>query len=194
MEIRWKKVSRHTVDNLTKEITSKKVRRNNMDFLTIEITQKKVRGNNADFSTIEITLKKVRGNNVHFWPSKLHRKKYVETTRIFWSAKLHQKSMLKWRGNSSKFGVRCIDVISTSNRRWFNMKCPLGWNKTSSATPIVRFLWDFLGILAFLKSDGLDFDSLQTAGTGCSYQGNLHFYHVLWNFPQNHWYIWLNER
>ena len=146
------------------------------------------------FRPLKLHWKKYVETTRIFWPSKLHRKKYVETTRIFWSAKLHRKSMLKWRGNSSKFGVRCIDVISTSNRRWFNMKCPLGWNKTSSATPIVRFLWDFLGILAFLKSDGLDFDSLQTAGTGCSYQGNLHFYHVLWNFPQNHWYIWLNER
>ena len=40
--------------------------------------------------------------------------------------KLHQKSMWKWRGNSLKFGLQRIDVISTSNRRRFDMDCPLG--------------------------------------------------------------------
>ena len=50
-------------------------------------------------------------------PSKLHQKKYVETTRIFQSTKLHRKCTWKWRGNSSKFGLQLIDVIS---------KCPLG--------------------------------------------------------------------
>ena len=78
-----------------------------------------------------------------FWPSKLHRKeymettwifrpaklrqkKYLETTWIFRPSKLHQKSTQKWRGNSPKFVLRRIDVISTSNRRGFDMVCPLG--------------------------------------------------------------------
>ena len=52
-----------------------------------------------------------------FQPSKLNRKKYVETTWIFRSAKLHRKSKWNQRGNSSKFGLRRIDVISTSNQR-----------------------------------------------------------------------------
>ena len=61
-----------------------------------------------------------------FRSSKLHRKKDVETTWIFRSAKLHRKSMRKQRGNLSKFGLRCIDVISTLNRRRFSVECPLG--------------------------------------------------------------------
>ena len=61
-----------------------------------------------------------------FLPSKLHGKKCVETTWIFRSAKLHRKSTWKRRGNSSKFGLRRIDVISTSNRRRFDVVCPLG--------------------------------------------------------------------
>ena len=61
-----------------------------------------------------------------FRPKKLHRKRYVETTWIFRPAKLHRKSTRKWRGNSSKFGLRRIDVISTSNRLGFDVVCPLG--------------------------------------------------------------------
>ena len=38
-------------------------------------------------------------------------------TWTFRSAKLHRKSKWKQRGNSSKFGLRRIDVISTSNQR-----------------------------------------------------------------------------
>ena len=59
-----------------------------------------------------------------FRPSKLHRKKYVETTRIFRLAKLHRKSTWKWRGNSSRFGLCRIDVISTLNRRRFDLVYP----------------------------------------------------------------------
>ena len=59
-----------------------------------------------------------------FRPSKLHRKKYVETTWIFRPLKLHRK----WRRNLSKFGLRRIDVISTSNRCGFDVVCPLGSN------------------------------------------------------------------
>ena len=78
-----------------------------------------------------------------FWPGKLHWKTYVETTWIFrsaklrgkkyvkttWifrSAKLHWKSSWKWRRNSSKFVLQRIDVISTLNRRGFDVVCPLG--------------------------------------------------------------------
>ena len=54
-----------------------------------------------------------------FRPAKLHRKKYVESTWIFRPSKSHQKSTRKLRGNPSKFGLRRIDVISTSNRHEF---------------------------------------------------------------------------
>ena len=64
-----------------------------------------------------------------FRPSKLHQKKYVETTWIFWPVKLHRKSTWKRRGNSSKFGLRRIDVISTSNGRRFDVVCPLRRNR-----------------------------------------------------------------
>ena len=43
----------------------------------------------------------------------------METTWIFRPAKLRQK-------NSWKFGLRPIDVISTLNRRGFEMVCALG--------------------------------------------------------------------
>ena len=100
----------------------KKVRGNNVDFSIGEIISKNVRGNNVDFSTIEIPSKKDVEGTWIFRPAKLHRKKYVETTWIFRPSKLHRKSTWKWRGNSSKFGLRCIDVISTSNRRGFDME------------------------------------------------------------------------
>ena len=61
-----------------------------------------------------------------FRPAKLHRKKYVETTWIFRPSKSHRKGTWKWRGNSSKFGLRRIDVISTSNGRGFDVVCALG--------------------------------------------------------------------
>ena len=62
-----------------------------------------------DFSTIEITSKKVRGNDVDFPISEITSKKYVEMS-----------------GNSPKFGLRRIAVISTSNQRAFDVQCPLG--------------------------------------------------------------------
>ena len=48
-----------------------------------------------------------------FQPSKLHRKKYTEITWIFRPSKLHRKRTRKRRGNSSKFGLRGINVISS---------------------------------------------------------------------------------
>ena len=74
-----------------------------------------------------------------FRPAKLHRKKYVEITWIFRRSKLHRKSTRKWRGNSSKFGLRRIDVISTSNRCGLDVVCPLGtcwylsWRKSNNS-------------------------------------------------------------
>ena len=97
------------MDFSTIEITAKNVRGNNVDFSTIEITSKKVRGNNMDFLTIEITSKKVPENDVDFLISEITSKKYVETTWKF-----------------VDFGLRRIDVISTLNRRRFDVMCPLG--------------------------------------------------------------------
>ena len=104
----------------------KKVRGNNVDHSTSVITSTKVRGNNEDFSTIEIMSKKYVKITWIFQPAKLHQKKYVETTWIFRPSKLRRKSAWKRRGNSAKFGLRRIDVISTSNRRRFDVVCPLG--------------------------------------------------------------------
>ena len=108
------------------KISSKKVRPNNMDFLTIKITSKKISGNNADFWPLKLHPKKYKVKTWKFRPVKLRRKKYGETMWIFQSAKLHRTSTWKWRGNLSKFGLRSIDVISTSKRQRFDMVCPLG--------------------------------------------------------------------
>ena len=89
-------------------------------------SQIKIRGSNMDFSTIEMTSTKVRGNNVDFLISEITSKKYVEITWVFRPSKLHRKRTRKWRGNSSKSGLRRIDVISTSNQRGFDVLCPLG--------------------------------------------------------------------
>ena len=95
-----RKVSRNTVDILTKEITSIKVRGNKVDFCTIEITSKKVPGNDKDFSTIEIRPEKVCGNDMDVLISEITSKKYVETTWKFaeiWSStyqrNIHVESM-----------------------------------------------------------------------------------------------------
>ena len=76
-----------------------------MDFSTIEIALKKVRGNNVDFSTSKIVLKKVLGNDMVFLTIEITLKKQ------------------KWRGNLSKFGLRHMYVISTSNPRRFDVVC-----------------------------------------------------------------------
>ena len=78
-----------------------------------------------------------------FWPLKLHWKKYLETMWIFGNAKFFrknnvgatwifdhrnyiEKSTWKQCGSSSKLGLRCIDVIPTSNQPRFDVVCPLG--------------------------------------------------------------------
>ena len=55
----------------------------------------------VDFLISEITLKKNPGNDVNFSISKI---------------------MWKWRGNLSKFGIQCVDVISISNRFYIDVK------------------------------------------------------------------------
>ena len=126
VKISPKKIGVNNVGFSTIKITSKKVSRNNVDFSTREITSKKKHGNNVDFLTIELCLKKYVEKTLIFRLLNLRREKYVETTWIFRSAKLHRKSTWKWRGNSSKFDLRRIDVIPTSNRRGFDVVCPLG--------------------------------------------------------------------
>ena len=140
IKITWNKVSENSVSFLTREITSKKVRRNNVGCSTIEIKSKKVRGKNVDISTSKITPKKVHGNDVDFLISE------------FISKKLYQKSMSKWPENSSKFDLRCINVISTWNRRRLDVVRPLGYD-----------------ILGFLNS--LYFFKLQSC------QNRLHYYY-----------------
>ena len=109
IEITPIKVLGNNVDFSTIEITLEKRRGNNVNFSTNEITSKKLRGNHVDFSTNEITSKKVRGNHVNFSTSKITSKKYAEMTWKFveiWSS--------------------TYDVISTANRRGFDVVCPLG--------------------------------------------------------------------
>ena len=96
-----------------------------------------------DILTSQVTPKKYVKTTWIFWSAKLHRKKYMKMTWIFWSTKLHQKSKRNWRGKSSKFGLRRIDVISTSHRLWFYVVCPLvqqilePWSKYVSSKDMV---------------------------------------------------------
>ena len=78
------------------------------------------------FGALKLHRKKYVETTSIFRPSKLHWKQHVETTWIFRSAKLHWKCTWKWRGNSSKFSLRRIHVISTLNRRRFDVECSLG--------------------------------------------------------------------
>ena len=122
-------LTKNDVEFLPLEISSKKVRANNADFSTIKTVLKKVSGNSVDFSTRKIILKKCVETTWSFQPSSLHWKMYVKTTWIFRSGRLHQKTTRKWRGNSSKFSLWRIDVISPWNRRRFDPACPLGYLK-----------------------------------------------------------------
>ena len=119
------------MDISTREITSKNVRGNNLGFSAIEITAKKVCGNNVDFSIIEITLIKLRGNNVDFSTSEITSKKVRGNEVDFSISKITSKKSWKWREYLSKFCLRRIDVISTLNRRGFDVVCSLGWNPSN---------------------------------------------------------------
>ena len=61
-----------------------------------------------------------------FRPAKLVRKKYVGMSGYFDQQNYIEKKVHGNDGNSSKFGFRSIDVIPTSNRRQFDVVCPLG--------------------------------------------------------------------
>ena len=111
---------------LTRHITSKRVRGNNVDFLTIKITSKKYMETMWIFRSSKLHPKTYGEITQIFLPARLRQKRYVEKTRIFRSSKLHRKSKRKWRGKSSKFGIRRIDIMSTSNRRGFDVVCSLG--------------------------------------------------------------------
>ena len=80
-----------------------------MEFSPIKITLKKVHQNDVNFFRIEITSNKTRPNNVYFLPFKVTSQKFLEIT---------------WKFLDIFF--RPIDVISTSNRRPFEVLCPLG--------------------------------------------------------------------
>ena len=80
--------------------------------ISIEIASKKIHWSNGYLSFSEITSKKMRRNEV---------KNYI-------------KNLPRNDGNSMIFSFRCIDVILTSNRRWFDVVCPLRtflqrWNR-----------------------------------------------------------------
>ena len=107
----WKKLHANKLDFSTIKITSKKVSRNTADISTREITSKKAFGNIVNFLTNEITPKKVHGNNADF--------SNIEIT---------SKKIRRNDGNTSKFGLHRIDIISMLNRQPFDVECPLGLN------------------------------------------------------------------
>ena len=113
---------------------SKEVSKNNLHISTIEITSEYVEKTSIFrpsklhrteyvettwiFPPLKLHWKKYVEITWIFRPAKLRRKKYVETTWNFRPSKLHRKSTRKWRGNSSKFCLRRIDVDLTWCARW----------------------------------------------------------------------------
>ena len=61
-----------------------------------------------------------------FCPSKLRQTKHVQTTSIFRLSKLRLKKFLEMTWKFVDIFFRPIDVISTSNRRQFDVLCLLG--------------------------------------------------------------------
>ena len=87
----------------------------------IKITLKEAHRNDIDSSTIEITLYKSRRNDVEFWPIKIMSKKFVKST---------------WKFFHIFFCF--VYVISTSNRRRFNVLCSLGTELVIVTTVVIR--------------------------------------------------------
>ena len=123
------------MDFSTSEITSKKVRGNDVDFSS---NRKKYVETTQNFQSAKLHRKsmwKRRGFFDHrnyieksTWKQRrfFDQRNYVEKSTwkrrgFFDQSKLYQKSTRKWRGNSSKFGLRRIGLISTSNPRWFDV-------------------------------------------------------------------------
>ena len=116
IEVHWKDLDLSSI-----KIILKKVHRNDVDFFPIKITLKKIHRNNVDFSLIDIMSNKVRRNGVDFLPIKITSKR-----QGFFA---YQNYIEKIRRNDVKirrYFFRRIDVISTLNRRWFNVLQPLG--------------------------------------------------------------------
>ena len=78
------------------------------------------------FALWNYIFKKVHRNNVDLSLIKITSSKYVETTSLFHPSKLHQKSTSKSCWKLSIFSLQRTDIISPSNRRRFNVVCPLG--------------------------------------------------------------------
>ena len=106
--------------------TNKCVDRNAVDILTREITYKKYVVARWFFNHknyIEKSMWKKRG----FFKHRNYIEKNTWKQRGFFDHQSYiEKCTWKRRGNSSKFGLRRVDVISASNPRWFDMECPLG--------------------------------------------------------------------
>ena len=98
-----------------------------MNFSISEITLRKVLENSVYFSTSEIRPKKSAWKQRGFFDHHIYAEKCMWKQRgFFYQQLLHRKSTLKLRRNSSKYGLRRINVISTWNRRRFNVVCLLG--------------------------------------------------------------------
>ena len=146
IKITLRKVNKNNVHISTRQITSKKVRGNNVDFWTSEITAIKARGNNVDFSTIEITSKRVGGNNVDFSTIEITSKKYVQMTRKFveiWSS--------------------MYQINITSNRRGFDVVCPLGQPIISTRVDLYMLFYEKREIIIEI------FDSLKIQNVSIFY-------------------------
>ena len=128
------------------EISSKKVCANKVDFLTVKVKLNKISAwietpwifwqeklhtksmwlqggffNHKNY--IEKSMWKKRG----FFKHRNYIEKNTWKQRGFFDHQSYiEKCTWKRRGNSSKFGLRRVDVISASNPRWFDMECPLG--------------------------------------------------------------------
>ena len=108
--------------------TSKIVRKNNGIFRPDKLHWKKNVETTWIFQPAKLHRCKYVETTWIFQTSKLHLKRYMDTTWIFRPLKLHRKSTGKLRGNSSKFGLWHINIISTSNQPGLNVVCPLGWH------------------------------------------------------------------
>ena len=126
IEIRLKKERQKDINLLLIKITSNKVRWNEVDFCSSKLLQTKHFEMMSIFCPSILRRRKYIKMTSIFHSSKLCQIKYVKTTSIFDPSKLYLRSTLKWRGNLSIFSAWCIGVISPSNRRRFDVVCPLG--------------------------------------------------------------------
>ena len=102
---------------------------NKVDFLNISVKSEKVSRNTIDryFDERNYTKKSTWKQRGFFDHPNCIGKSTWKQRGFFYHRNCIEKSTWKWRGNSLKFGLRRIDVISTSNRCELDMKCLMGY-------------------------------------------------------------------